>query len=323
MTARNLSTARIAVLMLVLGAVAGACSDGPTAPGESGNWKKGTALHAVIVGSITRSFTLHVPPTTRRGAGGTTVPYPLVLVLHGSAAVGSAIEEASKMDSLADAAVFLVAYPNATGGRFNVYASDWNAGTCCGGANRDGVDDIGFLSALIQHTAANLPVDTKRIYVAGFSAGGRMAYYAGCKLSTTIAAIGVVSGSLVDDSCQPTKAVSLWAVHGTDDAEVLFDEPSATPPPRRFPGEADQLPPAVQFWTALVRCTGGTTKLTSPNVRQALFSGCVGADVEFNTINGGTHGWPGGPDDPGARPPMNELNASLAMWTFFSKHVRN
>lgn len=321
--ARSLSAARSAVLLLVLGAVAGACSNGPTAPGESGNWKKGTATHAVVLGSLTRSYILHVPPTTRRGAGGTTLPYPLVLVLHGSAADGSAMEEASKLDSLADAAVFLVAYPNATGGRFNVYAADWNAGTCCGGANRDGVDDIGFLSALIQHTAANLPVDSKRIYVAGFSAGGRMAYYAGCKLSTTIAAIGVVSGSLVDDGCQPTKPVSLWAVHGTDDIEVAFDEASATPPPRRFPGEADQLPPAVQFWSALERCTGGTIKSTSTHVARSVFTGCVNADIEFNTIAGGTHGWPGGPDDPGAQPPMNELNASVAMWTFFAKHIRN
>ena len=310
-------------VLFALGAVASACSDGPTAPGESGHWSKGTAPHAVVVGDLTRSYVMHVPPTPRRGAGGTTVPYPLVIVLHGSAGDANAIEEASKLDSLSDAALFLVAYPNATGGLFGVYASDWNAGTCCGGANRDGVDDLGFMAMLIRHVSAHLPVDAKRIYVAGFSAGGRMAYYAGCKLSTTIAAIGIVSGSLVDDSCQPSRAVSLWAVHGTDDAEVAFDEGSATPPPRSWPGAADPLPPAVQFWSALERCTGGTRKSTSLHVAQTVLTGCLNAEVEFNAIDGGTHGWPGGPDQPGAQPPMNELNASVAMWTFFARHLRN
>ena len=319
MSARPWTVVFMVPLMLAV-----ACSgDGPTAPGESGNWKKGTASHAIVEGGLTRSYVLHVPPTPRRGAGSIVLPYPLVLVLHGSSADATAIEDASRMDSLADANLFLVAYPNATGGRFGVYASDWNAGTCCGGANRDGIDDIGFVAALIKHVAAHLPVDAKHVYVAGFSAGGRMAYHAGCKLSTTIAAIGIVSGSLVDDTCQPAKPVSLWAVHGTDDPEVAFDESAATPLPAPVPRAADALPPAVRFWSALVRCTGGSSKAASPHVARTTLAGCVNADVEFNTIEGGTHGWPGGPVDPGSQAPMNELKASVAMWTFFSKHLRN
>jgi polyhydroxybutyrate depolymerase len=225
------------------------------------------------------------------------------------------------MDSLADAARFLVAYPNGTGGNYGLYPSDWNAGSCCGGAYRDNVDDLAFIAALITEVSKYVPVDAHRIYVAGFSAGGRMAYHVGCQLSATVAAIAVVSGSLVDYGCAPANAVPLWATHGTDDPEVAYDEP-APDPPGPVPSIADSLPPSVQFWSALNACTGGTAQATAADVAGTTFTPCTGATINFFTIVGGTHGWPGGPDDPGAQPPMNEIKASVLMWQFFLKHRR-
>src|ERR1019366_1172660 len=293
-----------------------ACSaDSITAAGESGDWQRGTAAHAIVVGALNRTFLLHVPSHQRLNSSSIPVPFPLVIVLHGSSGDASAIEQASGMDSVADAAAFLVAYPNGTGGDFALYPSDWNAGTCCGGAFRDNVDDIGFITALIKEVSANVPVDSRRVYVTGFSAGGRMAYHAGCQLASSIAAIGVVSGSLVDDACTPTKPVALFAVHGTDDPEVAYDEGAPTPP-GPVPPLADSLPPSVQFWTALNGCTGGTTQPSSADVVRTHLTPCTGADIDFYAIQGGTHGWPGGPDDPGAQPPMNELKASVLMWQF-------
>ena len=298
-------------------------TEGPTAPGESGKWKA-TNLHAVTVGGLDRNYTLHVPARVLRGTGGTIAPYPLVIVLHGSSDDGAGIEQTSRMDAVADSALFLVAYPNGTGGRFNVYASDWNAGTCCGGAYRDNVDDLGFIAALIKHTSQHVAVDVKRVYVAGFSAGALMAYRAGCGLSTTIAAIAVVEGSLADDNCHPAKAVSLWAVHGTDDTDVSFGEAPATPVTGTVPAIARALPPSVQFWTAITKCTGGSTRTLSASVSNSTITGCVsGAAVEFNRILGGTHGWPGGTVEPGSLPPMNELKTSNEIWKFFAKHTRN
>jgi polyhydroxybutyrate depolymerase len=309
--------ASIALLSLAI-----ACStDSITAAGESGDWHHGTTAHATVVGALNRTFLLHVPSHQRLNSSSIPVPFPLVIVLHGSSGDASAIEQASGMDSLADAAAFLVAYPNGTGGDFNIYPSDWNAGTCCGGAFRDNVDDIGFITALIKEVSANVPVDSRRVYVTGFSAGGRMAYHAGCQLASSIAAIGVVSGSLVDDACTPTKPVALFAVHGTDDPEVAYDEGAPTPP-GPVPPLADSLPPSVQFWTALNGCTGGTTQPSSADVVRTHLTPCTGADIDFYAIQGGTHGWPGGPDDPGAQPPMNELKASVLMWQFLVRHVR-
>jgi len=299
-----------------------ACTtDGPTAAGESGVWSAGTAAHATIVGALSRTFLVHVPTHRRVSSSSLPLPWPLVIVLHGSSGDASAIEQQSGMDSLADASRFLVAYPNGTGGAFGLYPSDWNAGSCCGAAYRDNIDDLGFIVALVNEVAAHVPVDSRRIYVAGFSAGGRMAYHVGCQLAPLVAAIGVVSGSLEDDGCAPTKPVPLFAVHGTDDPEVPYDE-AAPAPPGAVPSPADSLPPSVQFWAALNGCTGGTVQSVSLHVVQTSLTPCGVAIVDFYAIQGGTHGWPGGPVDPGAQPPMNELNASVAMWKFFVRHTR-
>jgi polyhydroxybutyrate depolymerase len=310
------------VAVIVLLAVAAACSlSGPTAAGESGIWTVGTSAHATMVGALIRTYLVRVPPKKRLNSSSLPLPWPLVIVLHGSSGDAGSVERESGMDSLADASRFLVAYPNATGGAFGLYPTDWNAGNCCGAAYRDNIDDLGFIAALIQDVSAHVPVDVHRIYVAGFSAGGRMAYHVGCQLAPTIAAIGVISGSLVDNGCTPTTKVPLFAVHGTDDPEVPYglDAPAPT---GDVPALADSLPPSVQYWTALNACTTGSDSTTAADVVRTLFTPCAAADVAFYTIQGGTHGWPGGPVDPGSQPPMNELKASVVMWQFFIRHHR-
>ena len=183
----------------------------------------------------------------------------------------------------------------------------------------------GFLTALIAEATVHLAVDPHRVYVAGFSSGGYMAYHAGCQLAATIAAIGVVEGSLADDACAPVKPVPLWAVHGTDDPEVPYDQ-DAPLPPGPVPNVTDTLPPSVQFWASINGCAAktakSTVKLAAADVGFTHMTSCIGADVDFYSILGGTHGWPGGPDDPGAQPPMSEIKATVLMWQFFIAHTR-
>jgi polyhydroxybutyrate depolymerase len=299
------------VAAMAVASIVAACSaDGPTAVGETGVWSAGTAAHAIVVGSMSRSFLVHVPSRRRLSSSSLPLPWPLVIVLHGSGGNGSS-----------DALRFLVAYPDATGGAFGLYPPDWNAGSCCGAAYRDNIDDLGFISGLVRDVAAHVPVDSRRVYVAGFSAGGRMAYHVGCQLAPLVAAIAVVSGSLVDNGCTPANPVPLFAVHGTDDSEVPFGQ-DAPSPSGMVPAIADSLPPSVQFWTSMNGCTAGSVLTLSPHVLETSLTPCSSGDVNFYAIDGGTHGWPGGPVDPGAQPPMNELNASVAMWRFFIRHLR-
>ena len=310
----------------VIIALAGGCSTyGPTFAGDSAGWSIGDTNHSVAVASLTRTFVVHIPAHRRVNTAGVTIPWPLVIVLHGSSGDASTIEHQSAMNELAESQRFLVAYPNGTGGAYGLYPSDWNAGTCCGAANRDGVDDLGFISALIKEVGAHTSLDVRRVYVAGFSSGAYMAYHAGCQLSASVAAIAAVEGALADESCAPAKPMPLFAVHGTTDPEVAYDEAAPTPP-GTVPAIAAALPPSVRYWTAENGCAAkaakGATRVASAHVTQVSITSCAKADVNFYTIEGGTHGWPGGPDSPGADPPMSELNTSALMWTFFIAHLR-
>lgn len=290
---------------------------------ESGEWTPGTASHEVSVGSNTRNFILHVPIHAPRTRLGLTAPFPLIIALHGSSGSPEDVRHASRLDSVADSRGFLVAYPNGSKGRFGLYHSDWNAGACCGQAQRENVDDVAFIRAVIDRVAAQLPVDGRRVYVAGFSDGGRMAYRVACAAADRIAAVGVVSGSLVDTGCAPTAPMSVIAFHGTADSEVAYNDPALTPPVRPVPAAAAALPPAIRFWAAHNGCRGAVARQPSRHVTQTALSSCAGADVVLYTIDGGVHGWPGEPaDGAGSEAPMSELDATDVMVRFLLRHGR-
>jgi polyhydroxybutyrate depolymerase len=278
----------------------------------------GTAELELQVGDLMRTYLLHVPEHRPRRFG-RAEPYPLVIVLHGSGASGQTVRDMSRLDSLADATPFLVAYPDATRNWLGLQSA-WNSGACCGPAVRNEVDDIGFVRALIAHIAGGLPVDRRRIYVAGFSDGGRMAYRLGCTLSSEIAAIGVVAGSLMDPKCTPARAVPLIAFHGTADTEVAFADSSYSASRNAPVTVSTAVPPAVSFWAANNACKGAMVAQRAPTVTRVRYSGCA-ADVVFFSIAGGGHAWPGGDQDgDDDAVPTRELFASAEMTRFFLGH---
>ena len=275
----------------------------------------GTAAHEVHVGEMTRTFVLHVPVNRPRRLG-RAAAYPLVIVLHGSGADGETVRRMSNMDAMADLAGFLVAYPNGTTGRLGL-RSDWNAGECCGSAESRNVDDVAFVKTLVDSLSVRMPVDRNRVYVAGFSDGGRMAYRVGCELSTTVAAIAVVAGSLADAQCAPKRAVPLIAFHGTADRDVPYTDTSYTSPAVAPLPSVRDAPPSIQFWSSHNSCKAVTLTRKSVHVTLTHFEQCAG-EVTFYTVEDGLHAWPGGASD--GQEPTREISASAEAWRFFFRH---
>lgn len=313
------ATAAAGAVLFALG-VAGCALDRLNGVDATTTFEIGTGLHTIDVGSLTREYVLHVPQRRPMTSSGMLLPYSLILVLHGSSATGGDIEATTSMDSVSEANRLVVAYPNGVAGGGGLFPTDWNAGSCCGAAGRENIDDVAFIKEVIAELSAKLPIDRRRIYIAGFSDGGRMAYRLACELSTQIAAIGVVSGSLKQDDCSPARPVAVIAIHGTDDPIVPYDEDSDTQPPAAMTGAAATLPPSVQFWISENGCGAGSVSAFALHVEATTFPGCTGADVAFYSVDGGAHGWPV-LVDPESDDPDESFSATALIAEFFRRHV--
>lgn len=264
---------------------------------------------------VARSYLLHVPDNLPPG------PRPLVLVFHGGGGNGSSVARMSGMSAVADRRGFIVAYPNGSG-RFG-RALTWNVGNCCGYALDHQVDDIGFVSDLIDTLMATLPVDPKRVYATGISNGGMLSYRVGCELAGKVAAIAPVAGAL-DGECHPAAPVSVAAFHGTDDQHVLFDGGESRSRVDPHPRTDRPVRETVAFWAEHDRCSRKKTDTVASGVTLETWGGCAdGTEVSLYVLRGFGHAWPGGRrGSPWGDSPRASIDASEAMWTFFREHPK-
>lgn len=220
-----------------------------------------------------RTAIVHHPERAGPGA-------PLVVVLHGSRGTAAQAQADFGWDALADREGFVVAHPDGLG-------NSWNGGTCCRPATVQGVDDVGFLHALVGMLAEEDGVDLRRVHAVGFSNGAIAAYAWACGRPGDLAGIGPVAGQLLVD-CAAPGPLTVVAVHGLADPVVPFDNPG--------PGEPTAAESLAPFLAA------GGCSATSEVTRQApatvsTWSCAGGRAVVLDAIDGVEHVWPGaGPD---------------------------
>ena len=83
------------------------------------------------------------------------------------------------------------------------------------------VDDVAFLRALVARLAQEYRVDPQRVYVAGYSNGGQMAFRLAAEAPGLPAAIAAVAASLPttgNDACRPVeRPTAALLINGTRD----------------------------------------------------------------------------------------------------------
>jgi polyhydroxybutyrate depolymerase len=290
-----------AVLVLLL---AGCGAGGAAPPQPAPAVPVGTSSHTIG----DRSYRLYRP------AGLPGTPVPLVVMLHGGFGSASQAQASYGWDAQADAAHFVVAYPDGVNRAWSV------GGGCCGTPGSAGVDDVAFITAVVAAVSRAMPIDPARVYATGISNGGMMAYRLACD-STLFAAIGPDSATLLG-SCPAPAPISVIHIHGTADTRIRYGGGQGDGF-AKIDGPA--VPAVVEQWRGVNRC-GPPVVGTAGSVTTSTATCPDGRAVELITIDGAGHQWPGGKGKPvaervlGTDPPSTALDATSVIWRFFADH---
>lgn len=246
------------------------------------------------VGSLNRSYWLHIPT----GYTGTK-PLPLVVDFHALGGDGKGQKSLSGWDKKGDTIGFITAFPDsATNG-----GNGWNVGMCCQDAQKNQVDDVGFVKAMIEQIKTLACVDSKRIFASGCSNGGGMTYKVACDLADIFAAGApvdfrcVYGGTTASPSCvgcQPKRPISIIHFDNTGDTALVPYNGGMTsfaadcPPNQSCTGMA--FPSAAAnftTWQTLNGCSGSVAPTAGSC---ATNSNCDdGTEVKICVQNGGSH----------------------------------
>ena len=171
----------------------------------------------------------------------------------------------------------------------------WNATDFCCDFFESGVDDVAYLSSLIEEAGEYIPVD--RIFSVGHSNGGFMSYRLACEGLPGLIAIAPLAGtSFLDPTrCEEAPPVSVLHIHGTDDDIILY---AGTTIGTGYPGAED----VVERWAKRAGCDLSNAEELPPididnahdgaeTDRIRYREGCQdGITVELWKINEGSHG---------------------------------
>jgi polyhydroxybutyrate depolymerase len=277
-------------LVAVLGVVLVIAGCGGRDSGKPSAFVEGTSVHTINVGGHDRTYRLYKPKGLPASAS-------LVVMLHGGFGTDAQAERSYGWDELADSSKFVVAYPDGLNRAWNV-----NGGGCCGRPAKQGIDDVGFITAAIADIKRNVSIDASRVYATGMSNGGMMSYTLACDTGI-FAAIGPVSGTQLDP-CRSPHPVSVMTIHGNKDPLV----PYGGGPGRGFAHiNGPPVPESNAFWRKVDQCQT-PVETTSGSVTTST-AGCPdNRSVVLITVDGGGHHWPDFATD--------------KLWQFFAAHPR-
>jgi polyhydroxybutyrate depolymerase len=279
----------------------------------------------IKVGRLNRTYLLHVPPTYKKDK-----PTPMVLAFHGGSGQGKNMVQVTSggWNILADKEQFIVVYPDAI-------EKNWNDGRNVERfrSQRENIDDVGFISALIDGLGKEFNIDKRRIYATGISNGGIFSYRLACALTDKIAAIAPVIGSMAEgysSQCSPSRPISVLAINSVQDPLLPYKGGEVKSMGVRL-GRVASVADAISFWVARNGCSAKPAVEKLPvlvdddtKIQKETYGKCKDdTEVILYSIEGAGHTWPSGYQYLPALwvgKTSKNLDANVVIWEFFKRH---
>jgi polyhydroxybutyrate depolymerase len=275
-----------------------------------------------------------VPRTTPAPPEG----WPLVMMLHGAGGSSKNALESTGWAEMGEARGIVTVFPNGTPRdeskpeSFSRNPQTWNSGakeslsSGASSAAAKNIDDVGFLTQLMQRVCRQLKIDPKRIYVAGHSNGAQMAYLFASRQSAMVAAVGVMAGHSYAEEKPLDSPVSLIQIVGDHDPFTPMAGGKAG-----ILGRTMTVPPALDSPRLWARSLGIPEEARIRRDDDTLTirtwgPSASGAEVRSIVVKGHGHAYLSRQDrfHPALLfgPTVNSINATETMWKFFTQHPK-
>jgi polyhydroxybutyrate depolymerase len=236
----------------------------------------GDTSQTIRVGSLNRSYVLHIPPTYDGNN-----PVPLVVDFHLVGDSGSTELSSSPYPAKTDLEGVVMAFPD---GMKGPAGTGWNIGPCCV-AN---VDDVAFAKALVAQVQTTACIDPARVYAVGIGTGGGMAYYLACHAADVFAAVAPAAWDLLAENvgdCNPSRPITVLSFRGTADIVVPYAGGASSVVPG-MPITFLGAKATFAKWAEIDRCTGSPS--AEDNNGCSSYASCQdGVEVILCTKQGG------------------------------------
>ena len=298
-------------------------SGGPTDPTPDPISGPGDFSRTILSGGLERSYELHVPPGWTADGN-----LPLLLAFHGALSGPAQLRDVSRLDDVADQSGIVVAYPAAALG-------DWNTGClmCGSDAVVEEIDDLGFVSDLVNQLAADAGIDRRRVYVIGISNGALFVHYLACAAQDVVTAAASVAATLIAPEhvpvCGGGRAVPIVFFHGSDD--TFFPPEGGLAGNNVVNVRLLSIEESVESWVERDGCEVTPeitplpdTQADETTVVREVYENCDGdAAVVYYAVEGGGHTWPGSPVPSGGAlgRTSRDVSASALVVDFFLDHA--
>jgi polyhydroxybutyrate depolymerase len=253
-----------------------------------------------------RTFNFKDPANSKRTS--------LVFIMHGSGGNGkNMMGSAKRLEEKAEKEQVLLVYPDG-------YLHYWNEcrKAATSKANIENINENAFFEQMIGYFKKKYQIDSKRVFAAGTSGGGQMAYKLGLTMPDKIRAITAVIANLPDtnnlDCIEMKRPIPVMIINGTADSTNPYNGGMMVTGGVTF-GYVRSTDRSFHYWSGLAGYTGEPVEEKLPDtdpsdgrtIVRYTYKQKGKPEVVLLKVIGGKHDYP------------NDIDVYEEAWEFFKR----